>query len=411
MSTTRTTAAVCGIALALVALTWATAPRVRMPSVFADRGERVFPQLTDPNAAASLEVIEFDERSATVRPFKVQNRNGRWTIPSQHDYPADARDRLAQTTAAIIALRKDDVASDHAADAERCGVLDPLDTTLPSVKGRGTRLTVRGQQGQVLADIIIGSTVEGHTGFRYVRQPGQNRIYISNVGDLKTSTAFGDWIDRDLLQVTTEEVDAINLRNYSLDRSARRINPGEVILLQKRGAGEWTIDGDPANAPLKPAVVDQLLTRLDDLSIVGVLPKPAGITATLSTETSSAALSASDRSDLAGKGFYLAPDGRLLSSQGEIVIRTVRGVFYTLRFGEIAPPDAAPAQAGTPGENRYLFIMVDFDPQSASTPGRASEGADKVKLLRSRFAPWYYVIAADSLTQIRVRRRDLVGRG
>ena len=411
MSATRTTAAICGIALALIALTWATAPRVRTPSMSADRGERVFPQLTDPNAAASLEVIEFDERNATVRPFKVQNRGGRWTIPSQHDYPADARDRLAQTTAAIIALRKDDVASDNAADAERCGVLDPVDTTVPSVKGRGTRVTVRGQQGQVLADIIIGGTVEGHPGFRYVRQPGQNRIYISNVGDLKTSTAFGDWIDRDLLQVTTDEVDAINLRNYSLDRSARRINPGEVILLQKRRAGEWTIDGGPANAPLKPAVVDQLLTRLADLTIVGVLPKPAGITATLSTETSSAALSAEDRADLARKGFYLAPDGQLLSSQGEIVIRTVRGVFYTLRFGEIAPHDAAPAQAGTPGENRYLFIMVDFDPQSASTPGRASEGAGKVKLLRSRFAPWYYVIAADSFRHIRVQRRDLVGEG
>lgn len=424
MSETRTTATIGGIALALVVLTWATAPRVGTPSVFADRGERVFPQLTDPNTAASLEVIEFDERSATVRPFKVQNRNGRWTIPSQHDYPADARDRLAHTTAAIIALRKDDFASDNAADSERCGVLDPLDTTLPNVKGRGTRMTVRGQQGQVLADIIIGSAVEGHPGFRYVRQPGQNRIYISNVGDLKTSTAFGDWIERDLLQVTTDEVDAINLRNYSLDRGARRINPGEVILLQKSRNGEWTIDGGTANAPLNPAAVDDLLTQLANLRIAGVLPKPPGITATLSKETSSAALSAEDRSDLARKGFYLAPDGQLLSSQGEIVIRTVRGVFYTLRFGEIASREAAlaspgraadaaaetaGAQANTPGENRYLFIMVDFDPQTAGTPGRASEGADKVRLLRPRFAPWYYVIAADSFAHIRVRRQDLVG--
>ena len=189
-----------------------------------------------------------------------------------------------------------------------------------------------------------------------------------------------------------------------------------MILLQKRGGGEWTINGDPASAPLRPAVVDQLLTHLADLSIVGVLPKPTGITATLGAEASSATLSPDDRSDLARKGFYLAPDGQLLSSQGEIVIRTVRGVFYTLRFGEIASREAAPAaetadtQAGTPGENRYLFIMVDFDPQSARTPGRASEGAENVRLLRSRFAPWYYVIAADSFRHIRVQRRDLVGR-
>ena len=414
MSETRKTAAICGIALALVGLTWATAPRVRTPSVFADRGERLFPQLTDPNTAASLEVIELDERSGTVRPFKVQNRDGRWTIPSQHDYPADARDRLAQTTAAIIALRKDDVASDNAADAERCGVVDPLDTTLPNIKGRGIRMTLRGRQGQVLADIIIGSPVEGHPGLRYVRQPGQNRIYISDVGDLKVSTAFGDWIERDLLQVTTDEVDAINLRNYSLDRGARRINPGEVILLQKGRSGPWTIKGGTARAPLNLAAVDALVAQLANLRIVGVLPKPQGITATLSAETNSATLSAEDRSDLARKGFYLAPDGQLLSSQGEMVIRTVRGVFYTLRFGEVGPREAAPAetpdaQPGSPGEDRYLFIMVNFDPRSASTPGRAAEGADKVRLLRQRFAPWYYVIAADSFAHIRVRRRDLVG--
>jgi hypothetical protein len=74
-------------------------------------------------------------------------------------------------------------------------------------------------------------------------------------------------------------------------------------------------------------------------------------------------------------------------------------VFYTLRFGDIAP--------GT-STDRYLFIMVDFDPQSARTPARASEGAAKVQLLRARFAPWYYVIAADSFSAVRLRRSDVV---
>ena len=101
----------------------------------------------------------------------MQNRNGRWTIPSQHDYPADAKDRLATTAAAIIALTQDDVASDNVADHERCGVLDPLDTTLPDVTGRGTRLIVRGAQDEVLADVIIGNPVESSPGFRYVRSP------------------------------------------------------------------------------------------------------------------------------------------------------------------------------------------------------------------------------------------------
>jgi len=54
--------------------------------------------------------------------------------------------------------------------------------------------------------------------------------------------------------------------------------------------------------------------------------------------------------------------------------------------------------------------MVDFDPGSARTPGRASEGAEKVELLRARFAPWYYVIAAESFDAIRLQRADLVKR-
>jgi hypothetical protein len=410
------TAAFGGAALVLLLITWATAPRVTVPTIFAERGEVLFPEFRDPNAAASLEIVEFDARNATVRPFKVQNRNGRWTIPSQHDYPTDAKDRLARTAAAIITLRRDDVASDTAADHGHTGVLDPLDTTLPALTGRGTRLIVRGAQDQVLADVIVGNPVEGRPAFRYIRQPGQRVVYVSNVGNLEISTAFGDWIERDLLQVGADEIDAVNLRNYSLDRTTGQTNPGETMLLQKNAEGNWTINGLRAGERLDPVAVDGLLRNLASLTIVGVLPKPPGITATLGSEITSTVITAEDRADLARKGFYLAPNGQLISNRGEIVVRTTRGVFYTLRFGDIASGTDAPAAATatapdaptTPAENRYLFIMVDFDPQSASTPGRASEGAEKAKLLRARFAPWYYVIAANSFDAIRAQRRNLV---
>lgn len=409
MSETRITAALGGAALVLLLVTWATAPRVSVSPIFAERGQLLFPAFRDPNAAASLEVIEFDARDAAVRPFKVQNRNGRWTIPSQHDYPTDAKDRLAHTAAAIIALRRDDVASDSAADHERCGVLDPLDAALPAVGGRGARLVVRGAQDQVLADVIIGRPVDGRPAFRYVRQPGQRRVYVSNVGDLTISTAFSDWIERDLLQVGADEIDAVNLRNYSLDRRAGRTTPGETLLLQ-RNAGEWTIDGLAGNEELDLAAVDALLRNLARLTIVGVFPKPAGITAALVREASSTGVTVEDRADLGRRGFYLAPTGQLVSNRGELIVRTIRGIFYTLRFGDIAPGTDAPAASSIPAENRYLFIMVNFDPGSARTPGRASEGEEKVKVLRARFAPWYYVIAADSFDAIRLQRRDLVKR-
>ena len=144
MSEARKTAVFGAVALLMALMAWAATPRVRVPEVFGDRGDLFFPELTDPNAASSLEVTEFDEQHGAVRPFKVLNRAGRWMIPSHFDYPTDAKDRLGQTTAALIALRKDDFASDNAADHERLGVLDPLDSALPTLKGRGTRVVLRG---------------------------------------------------------------------------------------------------------------------------------------------------------------------------------------------------------------------------------------------------------------------------
>lgn len=398
-----------------------TTPRIRTPGVLSDRGQALFPRFQDQNAAASLEVVEFDARNAVARSFKVQNRNGTWVIPSQHDYPADARDRVASTAAAIVALRKEDFATDTAGDYERCGVLDPLDTTLPTLRGRGIRIIIRDVRDQLLADVIVGNPVEGHRGFRYVRNPTQSRVYTTNLGDFRISTAFVDWIERDLLEVRAGDIDAVNLRNYSFDRTTGSLKPGETLLLQRSSENQWTLNGLSPNERLNATVLDGLLQNLTRFEIAGVLPKPAGITATLSGAASAAKVTPEDRTDLARKGFYLTPDGQLVSNRGEAVIRTVQGVYYTLRFGDVALDSGSPQDdktpAGTvalganaPTENRYLFIMVDFDAKSAGTSARVSEGAAKAQLLRARFAPWYYLIAGNSFAGFRLKRSDLVRR-
>src|SRR6185503_16237071 len=121
-----------------------TSPRFDTPASLADRGTRFFPAFTDPQRAASLEVFEFDEATFVAQPLKVVNQDGRWTIPSHFDYPADGSEKLATTAAALIALSRDDVASENAGDHERCGVIDPLDETIATSKGRGSRVMVRG---------------------------------------------------------------------------------------------------------------------------------------------------------------------------------------------------------------------------------------------------------------------------
>ena len=102
--------------------------------------------------------------------------------------------------------------------------------------------------------------------------------------------------------------------------------------------------------------------------------------------------------ELSSRGFYFTSDGRLLSNQGEALVHTESGVFYALRFGELA--------SGT-RENRYLFISVGFDP--GATGGTISpEVRARLELLSARFAPWYYVISDDSFRKIRVERQALI---
>ena len=71
-------------ALILALLALATAPRLVSPDAFLDRGEPFFPEFNDPNVARTLSVLEFDEETASARPFQVTNRNGLWILSLIH---------------------------------------------------------------------------------------------------------------------------------------------------------------------------------------------------------------------------------------------------------------------------------------------------------------------------------------
>ena len=208
-----------------------------------DRGQPFFPEFTDPNRAASLEVVEFDEQTSAARPFKVMNREGRWTIPSHQNYPADGASRLSSIAAAVIALKKDDVASDNVADHERCGVLDPLDETLPTPRGRGTRITRPWhQRRRSWRTSSPGRPVEGRPHLRYVRLPGERRVYVARLDDLQVSTRFEDWIERNLLQVERTAIDQIAIRNYTADAKTGRVNQRDAICFDAGRQDVWDAD-------------------------------------------------------------------------------------------------------------------------------------------------------------------------
>ncbi len=398
MTEARKTALFAVAAAILVLGAWAVSPRDRSASTRSERGQPFFAELTDPNLAASLEVVTYDEQASMPRPFKVQNRNGRWTIPSQYNYPADGGERLAGVAAALIAMKKEDVASELPADQERCQVLDPLDGTLPGTRGRGIRVIVNGVNDRLLADVIVGAPVEGRPSYRYARLPGSNRTYVARVEGLDVSTQFQDWIETNLLRVERSEIDQVLVRNYTVARDGTA-GAAEIVPLRKRAEDVWTVEGPDGSSATDTFTMNLMITRLVELAIQGVRPKPPSMSATLLAAPGSARVTRADMDDLAAKGFFFGAGGQPLSSNGEILVHTSPGVFYALRFGNLVDETTGARDASTLG--RYLFISVGTDAQVDKA------AAERAETLRARFAPWYYVVSEESVGKIKLGREDL----
>jgi hypothetical protein len=262
-----------------------------MPAFF-DQGSRSS-DFTDPNTARTLEVVDWDEATGAAIPFKVTFEGGRWTIPSHHGYPADGKDRLAKTAAGLIGITKDDFRTDNTVDHEACGVLDPLDTSSQSLKGRGRRVTIKGDNGKVLADLIIGKAFEGREGFHLVRVPGQKRVYGSRI-NLDISTKFKDWIEADLTMIEKDEIDRVELRDYSIDEQTGRLDQRDVVTLSRDG-DNWKMSGVPAGKEVDTYKMNNLIQAVDALTIEGVRPKPEGLTASLQRASGGIRITQSDR--------------------------------------------------------------------------------------------------------------------
>ena len=237
-----------------------TRDRAVRNETFSDQGQPFFPDFQDPLRCTDLQVVDFDPGTATATPFQVKFENNKWVIPSHYNYPADARDRLSKTAAAVMLLTKDTVRSDRVEDHEEMGVVDPLDTKTSTLKGRGKRITLRDSAGQVLADFIIGEEVKDKTGQRCVRVPGQKRTYGVKV-KAEPSTRFADWIETNLLKLEASHVRKIVFDNYkfNLEQGYQR---GELLEIERKDASApWTLAGLAADKELDSDKLEPSPTR------------------------------------------------------------------------------------------------------------------------------------------------------
>jgi hypothetical protein len=349
-----------------------------------------------------VEVLDYDEATATARPLKVELRRGRWIISSHNDYPLDAADRLVKTASALVDLKKDAVASDSAEEQGRFGVVDPLDQKVASLTGRGKRVTLRDAHGEVLADYILGRPVEGKPGFRYLRVPGQKRTYSVKT-DANPSARLADWISRGMLQISATAIRKLTLVNYSIDETMGRILNNEVTTLMQSG-GRWrAADGEK----VYESAVRNIAATLSGLRVVDVRPKPPSLAADLREGTIQ--LTLEGVMALRQRGYFLTPTGRLLANQGEMLVETVDGLVYNLRFGEVAASGPEALSAGKASENRHLFVTVRFDPaKAAQYGGDADRGERLAKALNDKFAGWFYIISSGDFQNLQRKRSELV---
>jgi hypothetical protein len=429
MSEVNKTLAFVAVAIVALAAGWATKPSSAVLDVKTLVGEVLAKNFNDPAEAKRLRVVKFDEDSATLRDFEVAEQDGLWTIPSKNGYPADAEKQMAEAATSLMDRKILSVVSESAGDHEQYGVIDPQSPKLEvGQKGVGTHVTISDIHKEPLVDLVVGKAVKDSPNQHYVREAGRDVVYVVDLNPERLSTNFEDWIEKDLLKLSPWEIEKIEIKDYSAELQPVMTDQGLAIQIAWDPRSEMTLGYDDKAAKWTPLELkkfekgkedytafkladdeelnakklDELKTSLDDLKIVDVVKKPAGLSADL--KAGGDFLNNADaRQDLRSRGFAAIParnggEGQdIISNEGEVLCTLVNGVEYVLRFGDLrmatgndgkqptkeaAADAAAKTKSNDKNVQRYLFVMARFDENAVKKPELAElpalpEGVDE----------------------------------
>ena len=321
-------------------------------------GESYF-EVFDSTKAVSLQVTAFDAKSARPLDFKVErNSQQQWVIPSHHNYPADAQDRLGATAASVMGMKRGALETRWEQDHAKYGVVNPRQESLSiaDVEGVGTRITIMLEDtSDAVVDVIVGKKVEGQPSDYFVRAPEEDEVYITTLSNIDLSAKFADWINTDLLEVQGGDINQVTIYDYAVDESEGTLSETEVSLLNREDStADWQLEGLEDEAlEVDPDALTDIISTLDNFEIAGVRPKQEGLTADLAldmelilAEPAVTRNSFAQRmvgqinQDLLRRGFRLQPgqsgapdDISLLALQGELQAGTSEGLAYRLYFG------------------------------------------------------------------------------
>jgi hypothetical protein len=292
--------------------------------------------------------------------------------------------------------------------------------------------------------------VEGRPGYNFVRVSDQNRVYAART-DIDISTRFNDWIETNLLRVERDDVKRTVLNEYQIDERTGAVRRRGEFIVDWVEDYVWTANDVPAGMEVDYVQMNLLVGGIMGLEIVGVRPKPEGLSGNLRQAFQERTITNADLQTMQSRGFYPTQAGDMLSNEGELLVRTEEAVLYTLRFGEIVygsgnavaigDETSDDEEAGV-GENRYVLITAEFDPSGLPEPPQPSNrdfenkaegqwtdadrenneradlyaqwerrtetGQRRAEELATRFAKWYYVISAGSYNRVHKTRDDFL---
>ncbi len=81
--------------------------------------------------------------------------------------------------------------------------------------GVGRLVAFKDSEQKTLASLIIGNKVKDEEGKVYVRKPGQDPVYVVKFDDSTLTTRFQDWIEEDLLQLSSIEIEELEIKDYN----------------------------------------------------------------------------------------------------------------------------------------------------------------------------------------------------
>jgi hypothetical protein len=377
---------------------------------FANVGKPFFADFKDPNLATSVQVVAYNEVTASARVFKVEKKDGTWRIPSHHNYPADGEERLAKTARTLIGVTRGAVASRVAADHERFGVIDPLGEGTDTLKGRGQRVTLMKESEIAVADLIIGKKLPEGDNRYYVRHPDEKETYITEL-EVDISTKFGDWVEADLLKLDRDDLTQLQARSTKVDGNSSFAEVVDATLSRAKFSDPWTLDGlTEETEEVNKDDVTEMVNVLDNLKLSGVRRKPELAGKPILQGDLGIALPPSAarnpqivdqvidmvQSSLKSKGFLVyenreANDFRLYAKAGELIASLKDGVQFHMSFGnefegseeeiEVGATDAEAKDKKSDSEQKPA------DPPSAEESGEEQKADDSKdeKKTKSRY--------------------------